>query len=411
MMYTNLIWMWGHPEVYILTLPAFGVFSEIVQTFSRKPIASYKSAVLGMIGVSTISLAVWLHHFFTMGASANVNAAFGIATMIIAIPTTVLVFTWIATMYKGHISFKTPMLWFLGFAVIFGLGGLSGVLLAIPPVDFQLHNSLFLVAHFHSTVVGGVLFGIFAGISYWFPKFTGFRLNERIGRYAFWFWFVGFFLAFMPLYILGLMGATRRLDHYSASTGWQPFFIVALIGGLVIAAGVALQIVQIIASIIQRKRLADTTGDPWGGRTMEWSVSSPPPAFNFARIPKVKSLDVNLDLKADPQPVKYENIHMPKSTGVGIYISIFAFLFGFGFVWEIIWLPILSGIGIIIVFIARGFNDEPEYTLTASEVQAIDTMHIRRSAVKPIDDAEDMGLVEFAKVSVNWALGLIGVKK
>lgn len=256
MMYTNLIWMWGHPEVYILVLPAFGVFSEIVSTFSRKRIASYTTLVLGMIGVSAFALSVWLHHFFTMGASANVNAFFGVMTMIIAIPTSVLVFVWMATMYKGRIRFTTPMLWFLGFIAIFAVGGMAGVILAVPPADFQLHNSLFLVAHFHSNVIGGVLFGIFAGISYWFPKIAGFRLNERIGRYAFWCWITGFCLSFIPMYILGLMGATRRLDHYDASTGWQPLYILMFIGGLVIAAGVALQIVQIIASAIQKKTLA-----------------------------------------------------------------------------------------------------------------------------------------------------------
>ena len=276
MMYTNLIWMWGHPEVYVLVLPAFGIFSEVVTTFSRKAIASYKSQVFGMIGVSLFALSVWLHHFFTMGAGADVNAFFGVMTMIIAIPTSVLVFGWIATMHKGRIKFSLPMLWFLGFIIVFAIGGISGVVLAVPPADFQLHNSLFLVAHFHSNVIGGVLFGIFAGITYWFPKFAGFRLNERIGRQAFWCWIIGFCLSFIPMYVLGIMGATRRLDHYDPSTGWQPLYIMMFIGGLVIALGVALQLAQIIASIIQKRQLA-TTGDPWDGRTLEWATSGPPP--------------------------------------------------------------------------------------------------------------------------------------
>src|SRR5258708_1497297 len=205
MLYTSLIWMWGHPEVYILVLPAFGVFSEVVSTFSRKPIASYATAVLGMVGVSALALSVWLHHFFTMGAGGDINAFFGEMTMVIAIPTAVLVYTWIATMYKGRIKFTTPMLWFLGFIFTFTIGGISGVMRGIPPLDFQVHNSLFLVAHFHSNVIGGVLFGIFAGLTYWFPKFAGFRLNERIGRNAFWCWIIGFSLSFIPMYILGLM--------------------------------------------------------------------------------------------------------------------------------------------------------------------------------------------------------------
>ncbi|HTE57826.1 MAG TPA: cbb3-type cytochrome c oxidase subunit I [Verrucomicrobiae bacterium] len=410
MMYTNLIWMWGHPEVYILMLPSFGVFSEIVSTFSRKPVAYYKSNVLAMIGVSSIALLVWLHHFFTMGASAEVNSAFGVATMLIAIPTTVLVFSWIATMYKGRIRFTTPMLWFLGFIAIFALGGISGVLLAIPPVDFQLHNSLFLVAHFHSTVIGGVLFGIFAGLNYWFPKFAGFKLNERIGRYAVWSWIIGFFVAFTPLYILGLMGATRRLDHYDSAKGWQPFYIMALVGGLIIAVGVALQIVQIIASVIQRKRLYDTTGDPWDGRTLEWSVSSPAPAYNFATIPEVNSRDAYWEMKHLHKPKHtYEDIPTPKNTASGIYISIFAFLAGFGFVWEMNWLAVVGIVGIIACLIARTFNEDSEYIISAEQVEKMEKTHAQKVRALQRGDhtnEEDMGLIEFVRIVLVWALGI-----
>ncbi|MDQ3123500.1 MAG: cbb3-type cytochrome c oxidase subunit I [bacterium] len=413
MMYTNLIWMWGHPEVYILMLPSFGVFSEVVSTFSRKPIAFYKSNVLAMIGVSSLALSVWLHHFFTMGAGANVNSAFGIMTTIIAIPTAVLVFSWTATMYKGRIRFTTPMLWFLGFVAIFALGGISGVLLAIPPVDFQLHNSLFLVAHFHSTVVGGVLFGIFAGLNYWFPKIVGFRLNERIGRYAVWCWIIGFFVAFTPLYILGLMGATRRLDHYEASTGWQPFFTMSLIGGLIIGAGLILQIVQIMASFMQKRRLIDTTGDPWDGRTLEWSVASPAPPYNFAVIPEMSSSDAFYEMKKlGLSKPKYKDIHTPKNTGFGIYISIFAFLAGFGFVWEIVWLAVLSILAIIICLIAKTFNEDSEYTIPAEEVEKMEAArgaHKVRTLHK--EDDEEMGLIEFIKVLLKWVLGLVRGKR
>lgn len=411
MMYTNLIWMWGHPEVYIIMLPSFGIFSEVVSTFSRKPVAYYKSAIAGMIGVATISLMVWLHHFFTMGAGADVNSAFGIATMLIAIPTTVLVFNWIATMYKGMIRFTTPMLWFLGFTVIFATGGITGVLLAIPPVDFQLHNSLFLVAHFHSTAVGGVLFGIFAGFNFWFPKMFGFRLNERIGRYAVWSWIVGFFVSFSPLYILGLMGATRRMDHYDASHGWQPFFIVSLIGGLIIALGVALQAAQIIASFMQRKHLADTTGDPWDARTLEWSTSSPPAHYNFAVIPDTPERDIFWKFKHEGMPkLAYEDIHMPKSTATGIYISAFAFLVGFGFVWDIIWLVVVSFVGIAVVLIARTFDEHTEYVITAAEVEEHEKAHVVRSQGRrpeSRDFEEDMGLIEFIKTAPGWAWGLV----
>jgi cytochrome o ubiquinol oxidase subunit 1 len=411
MMYTNLIWMWGHPEVYIIMLPSFGIFTEVVSTFSRKPVAFYKSNVIAMIGVSTISLLVWLHHFFTMGAGANVNSAFGVATMLISIPTSALVISWIATMYKGRISFKTPMLWLMGFVSIFGIGGITGVLLAIPPVDFQLHNSLFLVAHFHSTAIGGVLFGIFAGLTYWFPKMLGFRLNERIGRYAVWSWIIGFFVAFIPMYALGLMGATRRLNDYDASTGWQPFYVISLIGGLIIALGLALQVVQILASIMQRKQLADTTGDPWDARTLEWSTASPPPAYNFAAIPEVHDRDVFWRMKQDGRPeLPKVDIHMPRSTASGIYISAFAFLAGFGFVWEIVWLVVVSIIGIIIVFIMKGFDEDSEYTLPAAEVARLEQGHAKRiTAAKEYarDDAEDMGLIEFARTAPGWLFGLV----
>ncbi len=416
MMYTNLIWMWGHPEVYILMLPSFGVFSEVVSTFSRKRIASYMSNVLGMIGVSLFALSVWLHHFFTMGSSADVNAFFGVMTMIIAIPTAVLVFTWIATMHKGRIRFTTPMLWFLGFIGTFSIGGMAGVILAVPPADFQLHNSLFLVAHFHTMVIGGVLFGIFAGLTYWFPKIAGFRLNERIGRYAFWCWLSGFLLAFTPLYVLGIMGATRRLDHYDASTGYQPLFIVSLIGGLVIAAGVVLQIVQIIASVIQRKQLMDTTGDPWDGRSLEWSVASRPPSYNFTVIPQVTSRDAYWDVKQlGTLKTAYEDILVPKNTASGIYISAFAFLVGFGFVWHIVWLVVVGMIGIIACVIARTFDEHTEYTLSAAEVKKAEEAREKKTAVarvhKSLAIGEEMGLWEFIVIVVKWALDILKNKR
>lgn len=411
MMYTNLIWMWGHPEVYIIMLPSFGIFSEVVSTFSRKPVAFYKTAVVGIIGVATVSLLVWLHHFFTMGAGANVNSAFGIATMLIGIPTTLLMFNWIATMYKGRIRFTTPMLWFLAFVGVFAVGGITGILLAIPPVDFQLHNSLFLVAHFHSTAVGGVLFGIFAGLTFWFPKMTGVKLNERIGRYSVWAWMIGFVMSFTPLYILGLMGATRRLDRYDASTGWQPFFIISLIGSLIICLGVALQIIQIIASFMQKRRLADTTGDPWDGRNLEWSTASPPPSYNFAVVPKVKTRDAFWEMKKSglPKP-KYEDIHMPKNTATGIYISAFAFLGGFGFVWHMNWLAVLSIIGIIVVTVVRLFDEHTEYTIPAAEVQKMEENRLAKQKQlenKRVPDEEDMGLIEFIKTVLAWAFGLV----
>jgi cytochrome o ubiquinol oxidase subunit 1 len=381
MMYTNLIWIWGHPEVYVLILPAFGIYSEIVTTYSQKRLSGYLSMVLAGAGVTTLALLVWVHHFFTMGAGANVNAFFGIMTMFIAVPTGVQIFNWLSTMYRGRIIFATPMYWFLGFIFTFSIGGMAGLLLASPPADFQLHNSLFLVAHFHTMIVGGALFGIFAGITYWFPKIAGFKLNERLGRYAFWCWLVGFILSFLPLYILGLMGATRRLDHYDASTGWQPWFIVSLIGVTIIAIGVLIQIIQIIVSIKQRKKNLDTTGDPWNGRTLEWLTASPPPFYNFAIIPKVHSRDAFWEMKnsesetlklRNSETPKYEDIVLPKNTAMGIYVAGFVFLIGFAFVWHIFWLVVAGLIGAIACVIIRTFDEHTEYVLPAEEVAKIE---------------------------------------
>ncbi|MEJ0021843.1 MAG: cbb3-type cytochrome c oxidase subunit I [Candidatus Doudnabacteria bacterium] len=370
MMYISLIWSWGHPEVYVLILPAYGIYSEIVATFSQKRLSGYGSVVAGSIGITLLALLVWLHHFFTMGAGADVNAFFGIMTMFITVPTAALVFNWLATMYKGRIRFFTPMDWFVGFVFTFTLGGMAGVLMGIPGVDFQVHNTLYLVAHFHTMIIGGALFGIFAGITYWFPKATGFTLNERLGRYAFWCWIIGFFASFVPLYILGFMGATRRLDHYEASTGWQPLFIVAGVGLIIIACGALFQVLQIIVSIKQRKQNIDKTGDPWNGRTLEWAIPSPPPVYNFAIIPKVTERDQFWADKASKQTAKqvYEDIHMPKNTALGIYTSGFIFLFGFAMVWHIVWLAIVGLLGAISCVIIRSFDEDTEYVIPADEV-------------------------------------------
>ena len=375
MMYVNLIWAWGHPEVYILILPAFGIFSEVVATFSRKRLFGYTSMVWAIWAIVFLSFIVWLHHFFTMGAGADVNAFFGIMTMIIAVPTGVKIFNWLFTMYRGRIHLTSPMLWFIGFVVMFTIGGVAGVLLAVPPADFQLHNSLFLVAHFHTMIVTGVLFGYLAGITYWFPKVFGFKLNERLGKYAFWSWLVGFALAFIPLYILGLMGATRRLDHYDPSMGWQQLFIVAGFGVLFICLGVGFQILQLIVSIVQRKQNRDTTGDPWNGRTLEWSTASPAPAYNFAVLPDASERDAfwaAKHSKTTPKKPVYTDIMLPKNTGLGAIIAVFALMFGFAAVWHITWLAIIGFLGVITTVIIRMNDDDTEYVLPAHEVKAME---------------------------------------
>lgn len=345
MLYVNLIWAWGHPEVYILMLPAFGIFSEIVPTFAQKRLFGYVSMVVATIAIVVLSFVVWVHHFFTMGAGANVNAFFGIMTMVIAIPTGVKVFNWLFTMFRGRIIFATPMLWFMGFLTTFILGGMTGVLLSIPGADFQLHNSLFLVAHFHNMLIGGVLFGFFAGFAYWFPKVTGFMLNERIGKWAFWSWIIGFLLAFLPLYALGLMGMTRRLSQ--AEPLWQPLLLVAAFGACVIAVGLFLQALQLFVSIRNRKK-NPAGNDPWSGRTLEWSTPSPAPWYNFANIPHVHGRDAWWAMKeagalAHPSPHNMGSELTPERSSVGLAIGAAGLVFGFAVVWHIWW---LGGVGI-----------------------------------------------------------------
>jgi len=369
MMYINLIWAWGHPEVYILILPAFGVFSEIVATFSKKRLFGYTSMVWAIGAITFLSFTVWLHHFFTMGSGANVNAFFGIMTAVIAVPTGVKVFNWLFTMYRGMVSLTVPMLWFLGFIVTFTLGGVTGVLMSMPAFDFQVHNSLFLVAHFHTMIIGGVVFGGFAAFNYWFPKFTGYTLNERIGTWAFWAWLIGFLLAFVPIYALGLMGATRRLDRYDASMGWQGLFIVAGIGVMVIMGGIALQVLQMIVSYRQRHQNR-VGGDPWDGRTLEWSTTAPPPHYNFAVIPTVTARDQYWESKHHKPVAKpvYEDIIMPKNSPAGLFIGIFTGIFGFAVIWHIWWLALIALLAVITTIIIRTSNDDTEYVITAAEI-------------------------------------------
>jgi cytochrome o ubiquinol oxidase subunit I len=382
MMYVNLFWVWGHPEVYILVLPAFGVFSEVAATFSGKPLFGYRSMVAATMAICILSYTVWLHHFFTMGASASVNAFFGITSMIIAVPTGVKIFNWLFTMYGGRIQFTVPVLWTIGFMVTFVLGGLTGVLLAVPPVDFQVHNSLFLVAHFHHVIIPGVLFGAFAGYNYWFPKAFGFKLDEHWGRRSFWCWFIGFHLAFMPLYVVGLMGMTRRMQHYDVLS-WQPWLLVAALGAVVILAGIVSQIMQFVVSIRAREQLRDVTGDPWNGRTLEWSTASPPPAWNYAVLPRVGEIDAFWASKqrmhgkqAQPAPSReYEPIEMPKNSPTGFVTAFFAVVSGFALIWHIWWMAALGAFGAFVTLVVFAFRDEDEVEIPAEQIARFDRAH------------------------------------
>jgi cytochrome o ubiquinol oxidase subunit I len=380
MMYVNLIWAWGHPEVYILILPCFGVFSEVISTFSGKPLFGYTSMVYATICITLLSFVVWLHHFFTMGSGADVNAFFGIMTMIISIPTGVKIFNWLFTMYRGRVRFTAPVLWTVGFMITFTVGGMTGVLMAVPGADFVLHNSVFLIAHFHNVIIGGVVFGCMAGLNYWFPKAFGFTLDERLGKISFWLWLVGFYMAFMPLYILGLMGMTRRLDHMDNPV-WHTYLVVAMIGAGIIMLGILAQIAQLAVSVKNRHALRDLTGDPWNARTLEWAVSSPPPYYNFAHTPIVHDKDAFWEMKrAGTVPAKensWRRIHMPRNTGTGFVVSGFAAVFGFALIWHIWWLVAVCFAGMLISVITHSFNENRDYYVSADEVARIEGSHIQ----------------------------------
>ncbi|HEY8048099.1 MAG TPA: cbb3-type cytochrome c oxidase subunit I, partial [Ramlibacter sp.] len=386
MMYINLFWAWGHPEVYILVLPAFGIFSEIFSTFSGKPLFGYRSMIMATMAICLISFTVWLHHFFTMGAGADVNAVFGIATSLIAVATGVKVYNWIFTMYGGSVRFETPMLWALGFLVTFIIGGVTGVLLAVPPADFLLHNSMFLVAHFHNVIIAGVLFGAFAGISFWFPKAFGFQLHEGWGKAAFWLGLAGFYVVFMPLYVTGLLGMTRRLQHYDVAA-WRPWLLVAAFGMVIMTAGAACQVIQIVVSIRQRESLRDVTGDPWDGRSLEWATASPPPAFNFAVMPDVHGEEPYWQVKrraietqqlaSEPD---YHAIEMPRNSPTGFITAFFSTLAGFALVWHIWW---LLGVGLVCayaVFVWFAWRDVGHTIVPAAEVARADRERRRARA-------------------------------
>ena len=384
MMFMNLIWAWGHPEVYILVLPAFGVFSEVISTFSGKPLFGYRSMVLATLAICLISFTVWLHHFFTMGAGADVNSVFGIATSIIAVATGVKIYGWIFTMYGGRVRYTSPMLWSLGFIVTFTLGGMTGVLLAVPPADFQLHNSLFLVAHFHNVIIGGVLFAAFAGYTFWFPKAFGFSLDEKWGKRAFWLSLGGFYVTFMPLYWVGLLGMTRRMQTYDVA-GWRPWLWLAGVGVMITAVGALCQVIQLVVSIRNREQLRDVTGDPWQGRSLEWATPSPPPVFNFAVLPNVEDEEPYWELKQKaiesqemPSEPDYKPIHIPRNSPTGFVCAFFATLFGFAMIWHIWWLALVGLAAAYATFVVFAWRDRTEEEIPAAEVARID--RARRTA-------------------------------
>ncbi|THD46992.1 MAG: cytochrome o ubiquinol oxidase subunit I [Bradyrhizobium sp.] len=398
MMYVNLFWAWGHPEVYILVLPAFGIFSEVIATFSGKPLFGYRSMIVATMAICVLSFMVWLHHFFTMGAGADVNGFFGVMSMIIAVPTGVKIFNWLFTMYAGRLRFEPPLMWAIAFMVTFAFGGMTGVLLAVPPADFVLHNSLFLVAHFHNVIIGGVLFGVFAGYTYWFPKAFGFKLDAAWGKVAFWFWVVGFYVAFLPLYVVGLEGMTRRMQHYDVPE-WRPWLLIAAGGAALILVGIACQIIQLIVSIRDRERLRDTTGDPWDGRTLEWITASPPPAFNFAVMPNVTGEEAYWDIKQQALAQRrlsalpdYKPIELPRNSPTGFVVAFFAVVTGFAMIWQIWWMAALGLAGAFATFVVFAWRDHAEYDLPAAELAEVDAR--RRSARVALVEGREPGFTQ-----------------
>ena len=371
MMYINLFWAWGHPEVYILVLPAFGIFSEIISTFAGKRLFGYKSMVYASGAISILGFIVWLHHFFTMGSSANVNAFFGVMTMVIAVPTGVKLFNWLFTIYRGRLRISVPVLWTLGFMVTFTVGGMTGVLLAIPGADYVLHNSLFLIAHFHNTIIGGAVFGYLAGFVFWFPKAMGFKLNEKWGKASFWCWIIGFFVAFMPLYVLGFLGMTRRLNHTN-NPDWNMWLYIAAGGAVIIMFGIISQVIQLYVSFRDREALDDTTGDPWNGHTLEWATSSPPQIYNFATIPHIDDIDAWTDMKEKGQAYQdkanYSPIHMPKNTSAGVLMAASLTVFCFAMIWHIWWLAVVGLVGGIAIFIKRCYTSDVDYYIQPDEI-------------------------------------------
>jgi cytochrome o ubiquinol oxidase subunit 1 len=371
--YVSLFWIWGHPHVYILILPAFGIYSEVVATFSGRKLSGYAPLIYSTAAITVLSLVVWLHHFFTLGSGADVNAFFGSAAPLIAVPTIVTIAAWLLTMYRGRVQFSVPMLFTLGFIVTFLVGGISGFLFAVAPAS--IHDTTFRVAHFHNLLIPGALFGYFAGYQYWFPKAFGFRLDEKWGRRAFWCWIVGFCLAFMPLYVLGLMGMPQRLNRTNVAD-WQPYLILAQCGVLFILCGIVFLAVQIAVSIRDRAKLAVPGGDPWNARTLEWATASPPAAYNFAVVPEVHGIDPWWTMKqetANHGRPRFRDIVMPGNSSAGIALAATSFVFAFAMIWQIWWLAAIGGLSVFAAVLSQTFHDRVGRRIPASEVEAIES--------------------------------------
>ncbi|MGE6377633.1 cytochrome aa3 quinol oxidase subunit I [Peribacillus muralis] len=370
MLWANLFWIWGHPEVYIVILPAFGIYSEIISTFARRNLYGYKSMVVSMVAISVLSFVVWAHHFFTMGHGAMVNGIFSITTMAIAVPTGIKIFNWLFTLWRGKIEFTVPMLYSLAFIPIFTIGGVTGVMLAMASADYQYHNTMFLVAHFHYVLIPGTVFAVLAGFTYWWPKIFNFQLSERIGKWAFWFIVVGFNVTFFPMFITGLDGQARRMYTYSEATGYGPLNMLSFVGALGLLIGFAFLVYNIYWSTRYAPR--NITSDPWNARSLEWATHSPVPEYNFAIVPEVDSSQAFWDSKNNGPALfkgKYKEIHMPNNSGVPFVLGIIFFVWGFAMVFSMWIFAIIATLGIFACMAHRSFEKDHGHHISVEEIE------------------------------------------
>lgn len=374
MLWANLFWVWGHPEVYILILPAFGIYSEVISTFSGRNLYGYRSMVASMVVISALSCVVWAHHFFTMGQGAASNSFFSITTMAISVPTGVKIFNWLFTMWKGKIRFTVPMLYSIGFIPLFTIGGMTGVMLAMSAADYQYHNTMFLVAHFHNTIIPGVVFAMLAGLTYYWPKMFGFMLSERIGKWTFWLLSIGFVLAFFPMYITGLDGQARRMYTYSEVTGFGPLNMLSFAGAGIMTIAFLLIVYNVYYSVRYAPR--NIGSDPWDARTLEWATHTPVPEYNFAVQPHVASEQAFWDAKKKGHnlfPEKFTEIHMPNNSGMPFILGVIFFVWGFSFVFAIWPLLIIATLAIFACLAFRSFEKDHGRHISVKEIEETET--------------------------------------
>ncbi|MEF3313726.1 cytochrome c oxidase subunit I [Paenibacillus sp. GYB004] len=367
----HLFWIFGHPEVYILILPAFGIISEVISTFSNKRLFGYSAMVFATVIIGFLGFMVWVHHMFTVGLGPVANALFSIATMLIAVPTGIKIFNWLFTLWGGHIRFTTASLFALGFIPTFVMGGMTGVMLASPPADFQYHDTYFVVAHFHYVIVGGLVLGLFAGLYYWWPKMFGRMLNEGLGKLSFWTFFIGFHLTFFVQHFLGLMGMQRRVYTYLPGQEFDTFNFISTIGAILMGVGTIFVLLNILITSMKPK---NAPADPWDGRTLEWAIPSPAPEYNFKQLPLVRGLDPlfkeKMEGRKEMTPAEpISAIHMPNPTILPFVMSLGLFIAGFGFMYHNYYVAAGGILVTLVCMLLRSLYDDHGYHIEVEELQ------------------------------------------